>query len=73
MENFKPISKHDVWERLQAGERVYAIVLRSRRWDKGVMEIWHKGYTVENINSLLSDNEKNVVFYEEVNNGQERE
>lgn len=73
MENFKPISKHDVWKRLQSGERVYAIVLRSRRWDKGVMEIWHKGYTVEDINSFLSDNEKNVVFYEEVNNGQERE
>lgn len=68
MENFKPIDKHKVWERLQAGERVYAIVLRSRRWDKGVMEIWHKGYTVEDINSFLSDNEKNVVFYEEVNN-----
>lgn len=66
MENFKPIGKHNVWECLQSGGRVYAIVLRSRKWNKGVMEIWHKGYTVENINSLLSDNEKDVIFYEEV-------
>lgn len=66
MENFKPIGKNKVWERLQSGGRVYAVVLRSRKWDKGLMEMWHKGYTVEDINSLLSDKEKNVVFYEEV-------
>lgn len=66
MENFKQISKNDVWKRLQAGRRVYAVVLRSKRVDKAIMEIWHNGYTVEHINILLSDNEKNVVFYEEV-------
>ena len=68
MENFKPIDKHNVWECLQSGGRVYAVVLRSRKWDNGIIEMWHKGYTVEDINSLLSDKEKNVVFYEEVNN-----
>lgn len=66
MENFKPIGKNKVWERLQSGGRVYAVVLRSRKWDRGVLEIWHKGYTVEHINSLLSYNEKDVIFYEEL-------
>lgn len=66
MENFKPIGKHNVWERLQAGKKVYAVVLRSGKWDKGVLEIWHNNYTVEHINLLLSDNEKNIIFYEEV-------
>lgn len=68
MEKFKPIGKHGVWERLQAGERVYAVILQSREWNSAVLEIWHKGYTVEDINELLSDKEKNVVFYVEVKN-----
>ena len=66
MENFKQICPLDVWPHLQAGKKVYAVVLRSRKWCAGIKEIWHKDYNVTDINELLSDKEKDVVFYEEV-------
>ena len=66
MENFNLLEKCDVWPHLQAGKEVYAVILRSRNFTEGIKELWHDGWTIKQINCLLSDKEKNVVFYEEV-------
>lgn len=65
MESFKRLDKCDVWPHLQVGKKVYAIVLKSRTFNEKIYNL-RKDYSVDSINSLLSDKEKNVVFYEEV-------
>lgn len=65
MENFKQIEECDVWAHLQAGKKVYAVVLKSRAWKMGIKELWHN-WEVYEINKLLSGVEKNVLFFEEI-------
>ena len=65
MENFKQIDKCDVWPHLQAGKAVLVVILKSQHWNKGLYDL-RKNWSVGQINSLVSDKEKNVVFYEEV-------
>lgn len=65
MENFKQIDKCDVWPHLQAGKAVLAVILKSRNFNEGLYDL-RKNWSVGQINRLLSDKEKNVVFYEEV-------
>ena len=67
MENFKPLDKCDVWSHLQAGKKVYAVVLKSRNFNEKIYNL-RKDWNVDNINILLSDKEKNVAFYEEADN-----
>lgn len=64
MENFKQLNKCDVWSHLQAGKKVYAVVLKSRNFNEKIYNL-RKGWNVDNINIILSDKEKNVAFYEE--------
>lgn len=66
MENFKQIDKCDVWAELQAGKAVYAVILKSKVWRTGLKELWHDNWNVRGINKLLSDKEKDIVFYEEI-------
>ena len=65
MENFAQIEKCDVWAKLQAGKAVYAVVLKSRKFNEEIYDL-RADWSVPQINRLLSDNEKNVVFYEEI-------
>ena len=65
VENFKQIDKCDVWAHLQAGKKVYAVIFKSRNWNEGMKELWHN-WNVGQINRLLSDKEKNVIYYEEI-------
>jgi len=65
MDNFKEIEKCDVWEHLQAGKAVFAVVLKSRNFNENIYDL-RKNWSVSQINRLLSDKEKNVVFYEEI-------
>lgn len=65
MENFKLIDKCDVRPHLQAGKAVWVIILKSRNWNEGLYDL-RKDWSVGQINRVLSDKEKNVVFYEEV-------
>lgn len=67
MENFKQLDKCDVWSHLQAGKKVYAVVLKSRNFNEKIYNL-RKDWNVDNINILLSDKEKNVAFYEEADN-----
>lgn len=67
MEDFKQIDKCDVWAHLQAGKKVYAVIFRSKAWREGLKDLT-SGWSVNEINRLLSDKEKNIVFYEEVKN-----
>lgn len=66
MENFKQIDICDVWSHLQAGKKVFAVILKSERWRTGVRELWHDNWNVCDINKLLSDKEKNILFFEEI-------
>ena len=65
MENFKQIKKCDVWAHLQAGKKVCAVVLKSRNFNEKIYDL-RVNWSVMEINKLLSDKEKNVVFYEEI-------
>lgn len=65
MENFCTIPKCDVWERLQAGKAVFAVILKSENFTENLYDL-RKNWSVTQINRLLSDNEKNVVFFEEI-------
>lgn len=50
---------------MQAGKRVYAVIFKSRNWKEGMKELWHN-WNVGQINRLLSDKEKNVIYFEEI-------
>jgi hypothetical protein len=65
VENFKQIDKCDVWPHLQAGKRVYAVVLGSKYFEVGIKFLYTE-WDVRDINRILSDSEKNVLFYEEI-------
>ena len=65
MENFKQIEKCDVWPHLQAGKQVYAVIFRSRNFTTGLKHL-NADWSVNQINRLTSDKEKDVAFYEEV-------
>lgn len=66
MENFKQIDKRDVWARLQADKRVFAVIFKSKAWRTGLKELWHDNWNVHDINKLLSDKEKDIIFFEEI-------
>lgn len=65
MENFKSIYRSEVWEHLQSGKKVIAVILKSRVWRTGIKELWHD-WSVGDINKLLSEKEKNILFFEEI-------
>ena len=65
VENFKQIDKCNVWADLQAGKAVYAVILKSRNFNENIYDL-RKDWSVGQINRLLSDKEKNIVFYEEI-------
>ncbi len=65
MENFKQIDKCDVWAHLQAGKAVYAVILKSKNFGENIYNL-RKQWSVNQINRLLSDKEKDVIFYEEI-------
>lgn len=65
MENFKEIDKCDVWPHLQAGKKIYAVIFKSKRWREGMKELWHD-WDIGAINALLSNEEKNISFYKEI-------
>ena len=65
MENFKSIYRSEVWAHLQAGKKVFAVIFKSRVWRTGLKELWHD-WNVNEINKLLSDKEKDIVFFEEI-------
>lgn len=65
MENFKQINKCDVWVHLQAGKAVYAVILKSRNFTENLYDL-RKNWSVNQINRLLCDKEKNVAFFEEI-------
>lgn len=65
MENFKQIDKCDAWAHLQAGKAVFAVILKSENFTENLYDL-RKNWSVTQINRLLSDNEKNVVFFEEI-------
>lgn len=65
MENFKQINRCDVWPHLQAGKKVYAVVLKSKNFALGIKFLF-KEWDVKDINRIIKDDEKNVVFYEEI-------
>lgn len=67
MENFKQIDKCDVWSHLQAGKAVRAVILKSSTFNAGLYDL-RKNWSVNQINRLLSEKEKNIAFYEEVTN-----
>lgn len=66
MENFKQIDKCDVWSRLQAEKKVFAVIFKSGVWRTGLKELWHDNWSVSDINKLLSDKEKDIIFFEEI-------
>lgn len=61
MENFCTIPKCDVWERLQAGKAVFAVILKSKNFTENLYDL-RKNWGVTQINRLLSDKEKNIAF-----------
>lgn len=63
MKNFKQIDKSDVWPKLQAGRKVYAVVFQSALFTEGLNDLTRK-WSVRNINSLLKDDD--VAFFEEI-------
>ena len=65
MENFKQVDKCDVWGHLQAGKAVFAVILKSRNFNEGLYDL-RREWSVNQINRLLSDNEKNIAFFEEI-------
>lgn len=67
MEDFKQIDKCDVWPHLQAGKKVYVVIFASGHFNTGLKKL-NNSWDVDQINRLLTDKEKNVMFYEEVKN-----
>ena len=65
MENFEEIDKCDVWPHLQAGKKVYAVVMKSKCFQIGIKFLF-KEWGVRDINRILKDEEKNVMFFEEI-------
>lgn len=65
MENFKQIDKCEVWAHLQAGKAVFAVILRSKNFTENLYDL-RKNWSVMQINRLLSDKEKNIAFFEEI-------
>lgn len=65
MENFKQIDKCDVWSHLQAGKVVHAVIFKSRNFNEGLYDL-RKNWSVNQINRLLCDKEKNITFFEEI-------
>ena len=65
VENFKQINKCDVWTHLQTEKKVFAVIFKSRAWRTGLKELWHD-WNVNEINRLLFDKEKDIVFFEEI-------
>lgn len=65
MENFKQIEKSDVWAHLQSGKKVCAVVLKSRNFNTCIFDL-RVNWSVPEINKILRDDEKNVIFYEEI-------
>lgn len=65
MENFKQIEKCDVWAHLQAGKAVFAAIFKSSNFNEGIYDL-RNHWNVTQINRLLSDKEKNVVFYDKI-------
>lgn len=63
MENFKQIDKCDVWSRLQAGKKVFAVILKSNNFREGLYNLTEQ--EVSSINDILIDKEKNIAFFEE--------
>lgn len=51
-----------MWGRLLHEEDVYAVILKSRSWKTGVYNL-KTGWSIREINSLLSEKEENVDFY----------
>lgn len=70
MENFCVILKGNVWEHLEAGKAVFAVILKSRNFNEGLYDL-RKNWSVSQINRLLSGNEKNVAFFEEIEKAKE--
>lgn len=68
MENYKRIDKRSVWTRLQAGKKIHVAILKSRRFNEELYNLT-KNWGVEQINTLVSDQEKNVEFFEEIEKG----
>lgn len=66
VENFKQIDKRDVWAHLQADKKVFAAIFKSKLWRTGIEELWHDDWNVRDINKLLSDKEKDIMFFEEI-------
>lgn len=64
MEKFKQIDKRDVWLHLQGGKAVFAVIFKSNNFNEGIYYL-RKDWSVTQINELLSNKEKNIVFYEE--------
>lgn len=60
MKDFKQIDKCDVWPHLQAGKKVFAVILKSRIFREGLNDL--SEWATKGINNLLE--EENVVFYE---------
>lgn len=65
MDNFKQIDKCDVWSHLQAGKAVHAVIFKSRNFNEGLYDL-RKNWSVNQINRLLCDKEKNIEFFEEI-------
>lgn len=62
MKDFKQIDKCDVWPHLQAGKKVFAVILKSIKFTTGLKYLYVR-WDVGDINKILK--EDNVVFYEE--------
>ena len=62
MKNFRKIRKSEVWRRLLREEDVYAVILKSHNWKSGVYNL-KTGWSIHMINSVLSEKEENVDFY----------
>lgn len=64
MEDYKQIDKIDVWPHLQAGKAVFAVILHSKRFNRGIYNLCN--WDVERINALVNtDIGKNTIFFEE--------
>lgn len=61
MKDYKEIGKAEVWARLELGAKVFAVVLKSSRFNSGVYNL--QKWDVEQILHILSDKEPNVSFY----------
>ena len=63
MKKYKEIEKNEVWPHLQAGKVVYAVLFNSKRFGyPNIYDLTQK-WSVEQINSLLNDENNEVIFY----------